>query len=262
MPNILREIIAHKRLEVDARMRSKPIELVRAIAEEMPSSRDFYSSLASDDLPRIIAECKRQSPSKGIMKADYRPIEIAADYETGGAAAISVLTDEKYFGGKLSDLSEVSETVSIPVLRKDFIIDEYQIYEARAAGADSFLLISGVLDFAQLQYFCEIGRDLGMEALVECHNIEEVDSALKTDCKILGINNRNLKDMKVSLNTAVELAGHILKHDSNRILVCESGIKSRDDIQRMQSVGYRAFLIGEALMLSPDPSQALMDLRR
>ncbi len=258
----MQEIVANKRLEVDARMRSKPIEIVRAIAEEMPPCRDFYASLCSDDLPRIIAECKRQSPSKGIIKADYNPIEIASYYEAGGAAAISVLTDDKYFGGKISDLSDVSESVSIPVLRKDFVIDEYQIYEARAAGADSFLLISGVLDFAQLQYFCEIGRDFGMEALVECHNREEVDAALKTDCKILGINNRNLKDMKVNLDVSVELADYILKTDADRILVCESGIKNRDDIQRMQSAGFRAFLIGEALMLSQSPTKALMDLRR
>jgi indole-3-glycerol phosphate synthase len=257
----LDKIIERKRWEISDRMRAKPLELVRALAEEQPSARSFWDALSKGTRPRIIAECKQRSPSKGVLKSNYDPVALALSYQAGGAAAISVLTDQEFFGGDIKHLTDVSLAVQIPVLRKDFVVDEYQILEARAAGADSFLLISGVLDYAQLQYFCEIGRDFAMEPLVECHNLQEVEIALRTDCKILGINNRDLKTMSIDLNTSVAMASEILARDSSRLLVCESGIKTPQDIASMEASGFSAFLIGESLMLSQDPKKALLDLR-
>jgi len=266
MADILATIIATKRLEVEAHKRAVPFPEIRAAAESAPPPRNFGEALlakksgAGIALARIIAECKRQSPSRGVMIDPYDPVRLASAYEEGGAAAISVLTDEPYFGGKLDHLEKVSGSVKIPVLRKDFIVDEYQVYEARAFGADSFLLLAGVLDSVQLQYFTEIGRDLGMEPLVESHDMRELDLALRTDCVILGINNRNLKSFDVSFDAAGDLARHAQSSSTPRILIGESGIKSREDIDTMHAAGYGGFLIGETLVRATDPAQTLRGL--
>ncbi|MEZ4742775.1 MAG: indole-3-glycerol phosphate synthase TrpC [Bdellovibrionota bacterium] len=262
MNNILDEIIAHKKIEVEQRKKQKSYANIRALAEEHLEAKDFGCALLpmSDAPIRIIAECKKMSPSKGLMCVNYNPASIAKAYEKGGAAAISVLTDEKYFGGSLEDLKKVRDITTLPILRKDFIIDEYQIFEARAAGADSFLLLSGVLDYAQLQYFIEIGRDLGMEPLIESHNKEQLEAALKTDGKILGINNRNLSTFSVDLQHSKELYNQAKGNLNQRVLVCESGIKNSSDITKMKKVGFKAFLVGEALITNDNHEEAVRQL--
>jgi len=260
--SILEKILLQKKDEVRTAKRARDLATVRAMAEGMDMPLSFFDALSSRDAgPRIIAECKRKSPSKGQFVSNYEPERIAGLYERGGAAAISVLTDEMFFGGHLSHLQAVSDFVSIPVIRKDFVIDEYQIFEARVYGASSYLLIAGVLDTAQLQYYTEIGRDLGMEPLIECHSEEEVELALKTDGKIIGFNNRNLHNFSISLETSMRLARSIQDQDKSRVLVCESGVRTREDVAKSKSVGMNAFLIGEFLMTHPRPDQALMDLR-
>ncbi len=259
---ILDQIIAHKREEVRGRIRNRSLAIVRALAEESERPRSFLASLCDPHKPRIIAECKKKSPSKGVLLEQYDPGSIATAYELGGAAAISVLTDEAYFGGKLEHLLEVKSKTSIPLLRKDFVIDEYQIFETLAAGGDSFLLLAGVLDTAQLQYFIEIGRDLGMEPLVETHSEADAQMALATDAKIIGINNRNLKTMQISLKTSLTLLAKIKGSDpAKRIFVCESGIHSASDVQIGLSAGFDAFLVGEHLMTADHPTQELLALR-
>ncbi len=261
-PTILDKIIADKKVEVDLAKKKSPVSIVKALAEEQDPPRGFGEALLpmSDNPVRIIAECKRKSPSKGLLKDPYDPVSIACAYERGGAAAISVLTDEVYFGGRLEDLRVVKQSISLPVLRKDFIIDEYQIYQARAYGADSFLLLSGVLDLAKLQYLIEVGRELSMEPLVESHTAGELDQALKTDAKILGINNRNLGTFAVDLDHSKELFKQASSDGQGRVIVCESGIKGREDIVKMCQVGYKAFLVGEALVTKPDSEQAMKEL--
>ena len=230
------------------------------MVEEHSSPYGLFEELKKTKGPAIIAECKRKSPSKGIIADPYDPVKQARSYERGGARAISVLTDEKYFGGTGEDLREVAEAVSSPVMRKDFVIDEYQIYEARLLGASSFLLIAGVLDTAQLQYFLEIGRELGMEALVESYSSEDLDLALKTDAKILGINNRNLKSMEVQFDHILQLQGVIRETHPDSILVCESGVASKEDVGFMCENGIHTFLIGEFLMKSGNPEETLKSL--
>jgi indole-3-glycerol phosphate synthase len=260
--NILEKIIANKRIEVERLKSGRNMSSVRMLAEEADPPLDFGCALLSmSDAPiRIIAECKRKSPSRGVLVDNYQPGEIARAYERGGAAAISVLTDEAFFGGTMEDLKIVRENVSIPIIRKDFIIDEYQIYEARYGGADSFLLLSGVLDTAELQYFIEIGRELGMEALVESHNKIQLEQSLKTDSKLIGINNRNLEDFSVDIDNTKNLAALALAKGHGRILICESGIKTREDIETMTKVGFSAFLVGEALVTKRDPEAAVREL--
>ena len=266
MPTILDEIIATKREEVAACKRQRPLARLMELVREVEPALNFGDALlppvvnSKNSRARVIAECKHKSPSKGIMCDPYDPVQIAKGYEANGAAAISVLTDEQYFGGHLSHLINVTGSVSIPVLRKDFIIDEYQVYEARAAGADTFLLLAGVLDTIELQYLIEVGRELGMEPLIESHNSAELAMAMATDGLIIGINNRNLKNFEVSFAQAETLAKQAKVTDHPRILVCESGIKSAKDIEIMTGVGYNAFLIGEALITTPDPGKSLKAL--
>jgi len=263
---ILEEIVANKREEVAACKRLRPLKQIMELVQNVEPALNFgdallpSSSTTTKSLPRIIAECKHKSPSRGIICDPYDPVEIAKSYERNGAAAISVLTDEQFFGGHLSHLINVTGAVHIPVLRKDFIIDEYQIYEARAAGADTFLLLAGLLDTTQLQYFIEVGRELGMEPLIESHDTRELAMAMATDGLIIGINNRNLKTFSVTFDQATALAAQARRTDHPRILVCESGIKTAKDIENMTGVGYNAFLIGEALVSTPDPGQSLSTL--
>lgn len=259
MSDILAEIIAHKHAEVAAAKARLPLAMVKVQAEKHAAARDFLQALSIKG-PRVIAECKKQSPSRGVMMKDYDPVKLARAYEAGGAAAISVLTDERFFGGRLGDLVAVRQAVNIPVLRKDFIIDAYQIYEARAAGADSFLLLSGVLSKDELNEFLEIGRRCGMEALVESHTAVELAAALASTGMIFGINNRDLKTFNIDLATSRSLVAQTQGRTPKPLLVCESGIKTAADIELMTSVGYNAFLIGESLVTHPDPCAGLAAL--
>lgn len=260
--NILEKIVADKRMELQETMRKKSLSSLKALVEENSSPFDFFESLKKSSPFAIIAECKKMSPSKGVIEENYDPLSRALSYERGGAAAVSVLTDEKYFGGRAEHLREVCDHVNIPVLRKDFIVDEYQIWEARYLGASSFLLIAGVLDTAQLQYFIEIGRDLGMEALVESYSEEDLELALGTDAKVLGVNNRNLTNMEVDFSHILNLKERIESSRDECVLVCESGVASLSDIELMGSKGIKAFLIGEFLMRQGDPEATLKQILR
>lgn len=258
MSSILNKIVEKKRLEVEATKRDRSISMVKALALEAAPALSLQSALSSpNSKSHIIAECKKKSPSKGVLCQDYQAHKIAQDYEHGGATAISVLTDQEYFGGHLEHLRAVKQTVSIPVLRKDFIIDEYQIWESRSFGADSFLLIAGLLDFASLQYFIEVGREIGMEPLVETHSLEDVSEALKTDARIIGVNCRNLETFSVDLNHAEQMYKTLQPYGEGRVFVCESGIKSFEDISYFSEIGYSAFLVGESLIKQQDKQKAL-----
>ncbi len=258
--DLLSQILKTKGSEVSLAKTVKTLDLIKHQAQIQKPARNMLESLRSSPLA-IIAECKQKSPSKGTFLTHYDPANLAQSYQRGGARAISVLTDETYFGGSLNHLSAVAQVVDIPVMRKDFIIDSYQIYEARAAGADSFLLIAGTLDRATLEEFILIGRSLGMEPLVESHTPEDLEDALGTSGLIIGVNNRSLRDFSVDLAIGEKAAPKILQSPApgglQRFAVCESGIKKREDIQRMRKIGYSAFLVGESLVTSADPETAL-----
>jgi len=252
--NILEKIVEFKKEEVAKQKKNFNLSALREEAERLKVPCDFKKAVSGEGI-NIIAEVKKASPSKGIIREDFNPVEIAKAYERGGAKAISVLTDKEFFKGSPFYLRQVAEAVNLPVLRKDFIIDEFQIYGAKALGASSFLLIVSILSDQQLRDFIELGRELGMEALVETHNEEEVERALKAKAEIIGVNNRNLKTFTVSLETTLRLLPMIKRE--GKILVSESGIKSRNDIERLKSAGVDAFLVGETLMRSENPEEVL-----
>ncbi len=260
MNNLLREIISNKRLEVTAAKKNIPESELVTLAHAKSAARNFREALTAGSSTKIIAECKKQSPSKGVFIADYNPVTLAKSYEKGGASALSVLTDHKYFGGTLDDLKAVKEQVKIPVLRKDFIVDRYQVFEARAAGADSFLLIAGTIEYSDLFKLVELGQSLGMEPLIESHTGEELMKAIEGPGKIYGVNNRNLSTFDVDLNIAVSLITQAKKKRPTITMVCESGVHSRKDIDSMEAVGYKVFLIGEALVTSANPEDRLKAL--
>lgn len=263
MSDILQKILANKATEVAAAKAARPqAELERSAKAQRPA-RDFLAALRAKgggNGARVIAECKQKSPSRGVMVPDYDPVRLARAYEAGGAAAISVLTDEVFFGGALAHLAAVTTAVSLPVLRKDFIIDAYQIWEARAHGADTFLLLAGPLSTKEIDEFLDLGRSLGMEPLIESHTSAELALARASKGKIFGINNRDLKTFAIDLQHARGLLAEAQQGDPERVVVCESGIKSRNDIEIMAAVGYKAFLIGESLATHPDPKAGLQDL--
>ena len=243
--DVLTEIIAKKR----ERLRSV---LVTSTPHKL------RNALGSDGI-NIIAEFKRRSPSKGIIREGTNPIEIARAYQAGGAVAMSVLTEEDYFAGSLDDLRQVKSTVDLPVLRKDFIIDEYQVYESVAAGADAILLIVAALDDELLVRLRRLAEDeLQMDALVEVHTSEEMKRAAACGAKLIGVNNRDLRTFEVSLDTSLSLAREA---PADAVLISESGLKSAADLQRLSEVGYRGFLIGETLMRAENPEQALRNFR-
>ena len=243
--DLLREIISKKRERVAAAKR-----VARAHALRKALGREGIN---------IIAEFKRRSPSKGVIRADANVIEIARGYEAGGAAAMSVLTEEDYFGGSLDDLRAVKNTIELPVLRKDFVFDEYQVYESAAAGADAVLLIVAALDDETLSRLRGLAEDdLGMDALVEVHSSEEMKRAVASGATLIGVNNRDLRTFEVSLDTSFALAREA---PPEALLVSESGLHTADDLERLFAAGYRGFLIGEMLMRSGDPEQALRKLR-
>lgn len=254
--NILEKIVAFKIKEVERRKNEIKFDVVKKIAVEREVPFDFKKAFPKNRI-NIIAEVKKASPSKGIIKEDFNPVEIAKSYERGGAAAISVLTDVEFFKGSPLYLKEIVETVKIPVLRKDFIIDEFQIYAAKALGASSFLLIVAILDDETLKNFISLGRTLGMEPLVETHSREEVERAIRADAEIIGVNNRDLKTFTVSLSTTENLLP-IIK-DAGKICITESGIKNKDDIKYLKEKGVDGFLIGETLMRSENPERLLRE---
>ena len=253
---ILDRIIKVKRREVDHLKESTSLEALKKAVRDLPSPRDFRKAISCRDCS-IIAEVKKSSPSKGRIREDFDPIKIASIYEANGAAAISVLTDEEFFEGKNSYLSEIKETVSLPLLRKEFIIDPYQIYETRIIGGDAILFIAGLLEEKTLRQFIDLAESIGLSPLVEVHSREELDRALAAGAGIVGINNRKLKTFSTDLTTSLELAPSI---PGDRIVVSESGIHTREDIVTLMKKGIHTFLIGEALMKAPDIGKELRGL--
>lgn len=259
-PDILKKIVAHKQSEVARCERMLPLEELRLRVAGMPSTRGFAGALRSkiaSGMTAVIAEVKKGSPSKGVIRADFDPLAIARTYEANGATCLSVLTDTQFFLGELHYLTAIRDVVSVPLLRKDFIFTPYQIYEARAAGADAILLIAAMLDLSQLLDFSALARELTLDVLLEVHDEIELETALKTDCQLIGINNRNLRTFVTDLGTTGRLS-RLTPPD--RLVVAESGINSRADIERLSSEGASAFLIGESLMREEDIGAKLREL--
>jgi indole-3-glycerol phosphate synthase len=254
-PGILARIVSHKRAELAEASRDR-VEIERRASHRTPA-RDFRSALTTNR-PAIIAEIKKASPSKGILAHEFDPASIARAYSMGGAAALSVLTDREFFQGDLADLQAARASCKIPVLRKDFTIDEFQVIEAAAHGADAILLIAAILDPSEMRHFRELASQFGMAALVEVHDGDELDAALASGAEIVGVNNRNLHTFDVTIETSLRL---VEKIPSNVVKVAESGIHSNADVQRLASAGFNAFLVGEHLMKSADPAVALRALR-
>ncbi len=259
-PDILKKILAVKHEEVAAALAVKSLAEVRAKAEAQSPTRDFLGAIRAKiaaGKPAVIAEIKKASPSKGVLREDFRPAEIADDYEAHGAACLSVLTDRQFFQGAPEYLKAARAACSLPVLRKDFLVDPYQVHEARAMGADAILLIAAALDLATMQEFEAIAANLGMAVLVEVHDGDELDLALQLETPLIGINNRNLRSFEVSLQTTLDLLPRIPR---DRIVVTESGILAASDLVLMRNNNINAFLVGEAFMRSPSPGQALAGL--
>jgi indole-3-glycerol phosphate synthase len=260
MSDILDKIVAVKHQEVAAARKRKPLDIVRADAESRVLTRDFVGALRakiSAGQPAVIAEVKKASPSKGVLRADFIPADIAQSYAEHGAACLSVLTDVQFFQGEIDFLKQARASCQLPVLRKDFMVDAYQIFESRAMGADAILLIAACLDDAQMREFEAIAHGLDMAVLVEVHDQSELERALQLKTPLLGINNRNLQTFEVSLDTTLTLKALV---PADRLLVTESGIHTRDDVLRMGAAGVNAFLVGEAFMRASEPGEALAAL--
>ena len=260
MNDILNTILTRKAEEIIERSARAPLaELIARVGDASPV-RGFADALheriATGDAA-VIAEIKKASPSKGVIRADFRPADIARSYEAGGAACLSVLTDVDFFQGSNLYLSEARSACRLPVIRKDFIVDPYQVYEARMIGADCILLIVAALEDAQMIELANLAGELGMDVLVEVHDIDELERALQTDCELIGVNNRNLRTFEVSLDTTLALKDAV---PPDRILVTESGIATRADVTKMREAGINTFLIGESFMREADPGAALKRL--
>jgi indole-3-glycerol phosphate synthase len=257
MSTILGAILARKQVEVAQRREAVSLFELKTRAASAPPLRGFADAIAAKIAgrqPAVIAEVKKASPSKGVIRADFDPAAIARSYEAGGAACLSVLTDADFFQGSDDFLRQARAACTLPVLRKDFIIDPYQLYEARVLGADCVLLIAAALDDVQLAEFAFIASELGMDVLVEVHDLDELERALPVPARLLGINNRNLKTFDVSLQTTLDLKAAV---PNDRVLVTESGILAPADVALMREAGVHAFLVGEAFMRQPDPGAAL-----
>lgn len=260
-PDVLKKIADHKREEIRIAREQTPLATLRRRAADMPQSRGFEAALrraAAAGRTAIIAEVKKGSPSRGVIRADFDPLEIARIYETHGATCLSVLTDERFFLGKLEYLTRIRVAVSLPLLRKDFILDPYQIFEARCTGADAILLIAALLDPPQLADFSALARELSLDVLLEVHDEREMEAALGTDCTLIGVNNRNLRTFETDLATTGRIA-RLLPPD--RFLVAESGIATRGDVESLSAVGAGAFLVGESLMREHDIGAQLRALQ-
>ena len=263
MSDILNKIIATKHDEIAALLREKPLAVVRAEAEAQRASgdvRDFagaIEAMIAAGKSAVIAEVKRASPSKGILREHFVPADIAKSYEAGGAACLSVLTDAPYFQGSVAYLKQARAACNLPVIRKDFIVDAYQIYEARAMGADCILLIVGALELHQMQALETLAHELGMAVLVESHDAAELEAALTLKTPLIGINNRDLRSFSVSLSTTTDLLAQI---PAGKRVITESGILTRANVAHMREHDVHAYLVGEAFMRAPDPGLALAEL--
>jgi len=259
--SVLQEIVARKRECLASAKQSVPLERIREIARAKRSGKSSHrlaEALKCDGI-NIIAEFKRKSPSKGVIRADIDARSMARNYQAGGAVAISVLTEENYFSGSLEDLRAIKSDVHLPILRKDFLFDEYQIYESAAAGAHAILLIVASLDDKQLSELRQLAEDeLGLDALVEVHDEREMERATESGAVLIGVNNRNLHTFEVTLHTSLQL---LSKAPANATLVSESGLHHANDLSMLHKVGYRGFLIGESLMRAENAAEALRDLR-
>ena len=260
MSDILNKIIAVKRQEVADALNRKPLAAMRQDAESRVQTRDFVGALRARiaaGKPAVIAEIKKASPSKGVLRSDFIPADIAQSYAEAGAACLSVLTDQQFFQGSIDYLKQARASCSLPVLRKDFIVDAYQIYESRVMGADCILLIAACLDDAQMKAFEALAMSLDMAVLVEVHDEAELARALMLKTPLIGINNRNLNTFEVSLDTTLSLMGKV---PAERLLVTESGIMTPEDVKRLRDVNINAFLVGEAFMRADEPGEALAEL--
>ena len=260
MADILDKIVAVKREEIAAAKKKVPLEAMRADAESRVLTRDFEGALRrkiAAGKSAVIAEVKKASPSKGVLREDFIPADIAQSYAEHGAACLSVLTDRQFFQGQPDYLKQARASCDLPVLRKDFMVDPYQVYESRVMGADCILLIAACLEDGQMAELEQIARSLDMAVLVEVHDAAELQRALRLRTPLVGINNRNLRSFEVSLDTTLGMLKDVPK---DRLLVTESGILGPADVQRMRDAGVHAFLVGEAFMRAPDPGQALAAL--
>jgi len=257
MSNILEEIVEYKREVVAAARERLPLEEICHLDESAPTPPPFFEALVTGDDIAVIAEVKRASPSRGVIRDDFDPTAIAETYEQEGAAAISVLTDEKYFQGSADTLTQVSNVVDLPVLRKDFVIDPYQVYEARAIGASAVLLILAIVSPSELEELLALCKELGLDALVEVHTEGEALLAVEAGAEVIGINNRNLKTFETDIATTLTLIEHI---PDEIAVVSESGIQTREDVVRLRDAGADAVLVGECLMREPDIGRKLREL--
>jgi len=259
-PDVLKKIIARKEDEIRQRSAERPLSLLERRAGEADAPRGFEAALqrrVAAGEPAVIAEIKKASPSKGVLRARFDPVAIAQSYQQAGAACLSVLTDRDFFQGGEADLEAARSACSLPVIRKDFLIDPYQVVEARCIGADCILLIVSALDDARLKALHELARELGMDVLVEVHDAEELERALAIDAQIIGINNRNLRSFEVTLDTTLGLLDRI---PVGRMIVTESGVLAPEDVALMQENGVNAFLVGEAFMRAENPGARLREL--
>jgi len=258
-PDILKKIIKRKHEEIEESINRVPLERMVELAKFGDKPRGFYQALsakANKGENAVIAEIKKASPSKGVLREDFDPVEIAKSYEEGGASCLSILTDRDFFQGDPQYLIKARAAVSLPVIRKDFIVDPYQVYEARAMSADCILLIVSCLTDGQLTTLNDLAKSLGMDVLVEVHDLVELNRALKLDLPMVGINNRNLRTFEVSLQTTIDLLTEI---NDDTLVVTESGILSREDVQLMHENNVYGFLVGEAFMRHNNPGQQLQE---
>jgi indole-3-glycerol phosphate synthase len=259
-PDILQRILLRKAEEIDERLRQTGFDALERAIESAAAPRGFIAAIEqrlSADRPAVIAEIKKASPSRGILRKDFDPAQIAASYERGGAACLSVLTDIDFFEGADTYLQQARAACNLPVLRKDFLIDPYQVYEARALGADCILLIVAALSDGMLLELLQLAHNLGMDALVEVHDADEMGRALALPARLIGVNNRDLRTFETHLEVTLGFAGRV---PDDRILVTESGIHTRDDVALMRKSGVHAFLVGEAFMRAPEPGEKLAEL--
>jgi indole-3-glycerol phosphate synthase len=254
---ILERIVEARRASVAHRKRVLPDVALKIAAEKNEPARDFFGALAREGAFNVIAELKKASPSKGLLRENYAPADLAAALAGAGAAALSVLTEEEFFLGSLGDLKVAKKAAAVPILRKDFILDPWQVWEARAAGADAFLLIVAILGDETLRELLELGRSLGMEPLVEVHSREETARAIASSARIIGVNNRDLRDFNVRIETSLELISEI---PEECVAVSESGLRTHEDLVRLRNAGFDAFLVGEHLMRYAEPGEPLRAL--
>jgi indole-3-glycerol phosphate synthase len=258
-PDILKKIVSRKHEEIDEGIKRVPLERMIELASNADQTRGFYNALQSKVKQKqsgIIAEIKKASPSKGVLRENFDPVEIAKSYESGGASCLSILTDRDFFQGDSLFLIKARAAVSIPVIRKDFIVDPYQVYESRAMGADCILLIVSCLKDSELKSLSQLASSLGMDTLVEVHDSDELHRALKLELPMLGINNRNLRNFEVSLQTTIDLLSDI---GDDKLVITESGITSKTDVELMHNHNVFGFLIGEAFMRDSNPGQKLKE---